>query len=164
MVSVADTCRVEGAREIVNPPVDTAAAFARRDGFVTSWHDDGQADWVRGIGADLVRGHGRLDGPRQVAVETGEGGRVVLTAGHAVAICTGSRPALPDLPGIAEVRPWTNREGTDAHVVPGRLAIVGGGGVAVEMSSAWQGLGASVTLLVRGPRSAPVAADGAVCR
>jgi len=33
--------------------------------------------------------------------------------------------------------------------VPGRLAIVGGGGVGVEMASAWQGLGSSVTLLAQ---------------
>lgn len=155
VVSVADTCRVEGAREAVNASVDAPAAFARRDGFVASWHDDGQADWVRATGAALIRGHGRLDGSRQVAVDTSDGGRVVLTAGHAVAICTGSRPALPDLPGITEARPWTNREATDAHSVPTRLAIVGGGGVGVEMASAWQGLGASVTLLARGPRLLP---------
>jgi pyruvate/2-oxoglutarate dehydrogenase complex dihydrolipoamide dehydrogenase (E3) component len=33
--------------------------------------------------------------------------------------------------------------------VPGRLAVIGGGGVAVEMATAWQGLGSSVTLLAR---------------
>ncbi len=43
-------------------------------------------------------------------------------------ICTGSRPAMLEVPGLAEVRPWTNREATDSHTVPGRLAIVGGGG------------------------------------
>ena len=33
--------------------------------------------------------------------------------------------------------------------MPGRLAIVGGGGVGVEMASAWAGLGSSVTLLAQ---------------
>jgi len=51
-----------------------------------------------------------------------------LAARQAVVICTGSRPAMLEVPGLAEVRPWTNREATDSHTVPGRLAIVGGGG------------------------------------
>jgi pyruvate/2-oxoglutarate dehydrogenase complex dihydrolipoamide dehydrogenase (E3) component len=74
---------------------------------------------------------------------------VLLTARHAVAISTGSRPALPQLADLATVRPWTNRQATDSHSVPERLVIVGGGGVGVEMASAWQGLGASVTLLAQ---------------
>ena len=101
------------------------------------------------IGADLIRGQGRLDGPRRVAVTTPEGTVVTLTARHAVAICIGSGANLPDLPGIAEANPWTNRRGTDTARVPDRLAIVGGGGVAVELATAWQGLGSSVTLLAR---------------
>jgi dihydrolipoamide dehydrogenase len=74
---------------------------------------------------------------------------VTLTARHAVAICIGSTAALPDLPGIAEARPWTNRRATDSSSVPARLAVVGGGGVAVEMATAWRGLGSDVTLLAR---------------
>ena len=79
----------------------------------------------------------------------------MLTARHAVVVCIGSRGALPDVPGIAEARPWTNRKATDSSEVPARLAIVGDGGVAVEMATAWQGLGASVTLLSRGPGLLP---------
>ena len=37
VVAVADALRVQGAREAVNGPVDSAATFARRDGFVTHW-------------------------------------------------------------------------------------------------------------------------------
>ncbi|GGU57644.1 hypothetical protein GCM10010502_05250 [Kitasatospora aureofaciens] len=104
---------------------------------------------MKSIGADLFRGHGRLDGPRRITVTGDDGERLTLTARHAVAIATGSRPLLPDLPGIGEVRPWTNRHGTDSSTVPGRLAIVGGGGVAIEMATLWQGLGSQVTLLAR---------------
>jgi len=152
VIAVADARRVEGAREAVTGSLDTAGVFGRRDRYVSNWDDSGQVEKsVRGIGADLVRGHGRLDGPRRVAVATPDDRLVVLSARHAVAVCTGSRPALPDLPGIAGARPWTNRQATDSSQVPNRLAIVGGGPVGVEMATAWQGLGSSVTLLVRGP-------------
>jgi dihydrolipoamide dehydrogenase len=67
-----------------------------------------------------------------------------------VAVCTGSDARLPDLPGLAEVRPWTSREATSSRYVPGRLVVVGGGVVATEMATAWQALGSQVTVLVRG--------------
>ena len=97
-----------------------------------------------------MRGHGRLDGARRITVTAAGGEVTVLTARHAVVVCTGSRAALPDLPGIGEARPWTNRKATDSSSVPNRLAVVGAGGVGVEMATAWNGLGASVTLLARG--------------
>ncbi|HXO57473.1 MAG TPA: FAD-dependent oxidoreductase, partial [Mycobacterium sp.] len=155
VIAIADADHLDGAREAITGSISAAGVFGRRDRYVTNWDDAGQADWVAGIGATLVRGHGRLDGPRRVTVTTGSGESSVLTARHAVVICTGSHAVLPDLPGIAQARPWTNRRGTDSSSVPNRLAVVGAGGVGVEMATAWQGLGASVTLLARGPGLLP---------
>ncbi|MEU4659011.1 NAD(P)/FAD-dependent oxidoreductase [Streptomyces sp. NPDC023723] len=150
VIARADARRTPGLRQAVQGPLDTAAVLEHRDYYTSDWKDDGQVQWIEGIGADLYRGLGRLAGPRTVEV-TGPGGeRRVLTARHAVAVCTGSRAALPPLPGLADVRPWTSREATSAHQVPGRLIVVGGGVVAVEMATAWQALGARVTVLVRG--------------
>jgi pyruvate/2-oxoglutarate dehydrogenase complex dihydrolipoamide dehydrogenase (E3) component len=149
VVAVADARRVDGARQAVTGAIDPGGVFARRNRYVNDWDDRSQADWVGGIGAELVRGHGRLDGARRVTVAGPDGAAVTLSASHGVVIATGSTAALPDLPGIAEARPWTNRRATDSSHVPARLAIVGGGGVAVEMATAWQGLGSAVTLLVR---------------
>ena len=146
---LADASRVGGAREAVTGRADPPAVFARRNYWVSNWNDDGQANYLKSIGADLVRGHGRLAGARRVEAETPEGATVSLTARHAVVICTGSAPLFPELAGLAEARPWTNRDATDVSEVPGRLAIVGGGGVGVEMATAWHGLGAAVTLLAR---------------
>jgi len=148
-LAVADARHVDGAREAVTGSLDTAKVFGRRDRYVSNWDDSGQATWVKNIGADLFRGHARLVGPRRVAVETPGVGVVVLTVRHAVAICTGSTAALPDIPGIEKAAPWTNRKATDSSDIPGRLAIVGGGGIAVEMATAWHGLGSKVTLLAR---------------
>ncbi|BBZ72072.1 dihydrolipoyl dehydrogenase family protein [Mycobacterium paraseoulense] len=159
VIAIADARRVDGAREAVSGRINAAGVFGRRDRYVSDWDDSGQADWVRGIGATLVRGQGRLDGARRVAVTASDGQTSWLAARHAVVVCTGSRPVLPDLPGIGEARPWTNREATDSSCVPERLAVVGAGGVGVEMATAWQGLGSQVTLLARGsgllPRMEP---------
>ncbi|MER7190790.1 dihydrolipoyl dehydrogenase family protein [Streptomyces flaveolus] len=150
VIAHADARRTPGLSRAAQAPLDAAAVLAHRDDFTSHWKDDGQVQWVEGIGADLYRGQGRLAGPRTVEVTGPDGTRRTLTARHAVAVCTGTRAALPDLPGLGDVRPWTSREATSAQSVPGRLIVVGGGVVAVEMATAWQALGSRVTLLVRG--------------
>ncbi|MEV0634760.1 NAD(P)/FAD-dependent oxidoreductase [Streptomyces sp. NPDC050619] len=150
VIARADARLVPGLRQSVQGPLDAAAVLAHRDYYTSDWNDDGQIQWLDSIGADLYRGHGRLTGPRTVTVTGGDGERRVLTARHAVAVCTGTRAVLPDLPGLADVKPWTSREATSAKAVPGRLVVVGGGVVATEMATAWQALGSQVTLLVRG--------------
>ncbi|MGW1721366.1 dihydrolipoyl dehydrogenase family protein [Streptomyces sp. NPDC002306] len=163
VIARADARRVPGLRQTVQGPLDAAAVLAHRDYYTSHWKDDGQVAWLDGIGAVLHRGHGRLAGPRTVTVTGPDGERHVLTARHAVAVCTGTRAQLPPLPDLADVRPWTSREATSAQAVPGRLVVVGGGVVATEMATAWRALGSQVTVLVRGkgllPRMEPFAGE-----
>ena len=67
-------------------------------------------------------------------------------------LAVGSRPFVPPIPGLADARPWTNREATTADAVPARLAILGGGVVAAEMAQAYTSLGSRVTVVERGDR------------
>ena len=137
---------VGGAREAVTGDIDVAATFKRRDGFTHNWDDESQVEWVKGAGIDLVRGHARLTGERQVTVDG-----TVYTARFAVAVSVGSDPLLPDVPGLADAKPWTSRDATSAEAAPKRLAIIGGGVVGVEMATAYATFGTEVTLLSRGP-------------
>ncbi|MFF3348142.1 dihydrolipoyl dehydrogenase family protein [Streptomyces sp. NPDC002779] len=163
VIAQADARRLPGLSAAVQGPLDTSEVTDRRDGFTSHWTDDGQVGWLESIGADLHRGHGRITGTRTVTVTGSDGTERVLTARHAVAVCTGTRAVLPDLPGLADVKPWTSREATSAKLAPARLVVVGGGVVATEMACAWQGLGSRVTLLVRGkgllPRMEPFAGE-----
>ncbi|WP_434809971.1 dihydrolipoyl dehydrogenase family protein [Microbacterium sp. bgisy189] len=129
--------------------VDVAAVLRRRDEIVHEWDDSGQVRWLHDAGIDLVRGHGRLTGEREVTVTDSAGGSTVLRANHAVAVCTGSAALLPDVPGLADASPWTSREATAVREVPGSLVIVGGGVVACELATAYASFGTSVTMLVR---------------
>ncbi len=149
VLAVADVRRIDGAREAVSGSIATAGVFGRRDRYVTNWNDSGQAASMESLGVDVVRGHARLDGPQRVSVATADDRVIVLTARHAIAVCTGSTATVPDIPGVAEAKPWTNRRATDSSTVPPRLAVVGAGGVGVEMATAWRGLGSEVTLLAR---------------
>ncbi len=138
---------VPGVAAAVTGPLDVAAVLERRDSF-TSHHDDSsQAKWLEGEGIDLVRGHGRLDGPHRVAVTAADGSVRTLTARHAVVLATGSTAAVPPIPGLREAQPWTPRDVTNVHEVPRRIAILGAGVVAVESATWLKALGAeSVTL------------------
>jgi len=149
VLALDDVRRVDGAREAVTGSIAPAGVFGRRDRYVSNWDDSPVAAAVGGMGVELIRGHARIDGPRRVVVSTNDDRSIVLTARHAVIVCTGSTAAVPDVPGVAEARPWTNRRATDSSEVPPRLAVVGAGGVGVEMATAWQGLGSKVTLLSR---------------
>jgi pyruvate/2-oxoglutarate dehydrogenase complex dihydrolipoamide dehydrogenase (E3) component len=152
---IAAARAVRGAGAAVTGEQDVAATLARRDDLTSHWDDAGQVRWVERAGIDLVRGHGRLAGEKRVVVTQPDGEELVLHARSAVAVCTGSRPAVPPVAGLADVQPWTPREATSAKEAPGRLLVLGGGYVGCEMATAWQQLGASVTLLQHGDRLLP---------
>lgn len=156
--ALAATRGVNGARQAVRNGLDARAVLERRDSFTSHWKDDGQVSWLAGAGIDLVRGNGRISGPRTVTV-TASGGTRTLTARHAVVVCTGSQAVLPDLPGLPGADPWTSRDATSATQPPDRLAVVGGGVVGCEMATAWASLGSQVTLLVRDDRLLPRAEE-----
>ncbi|MDP4510805.1 dihydrolipoyl dehydrogenase family protein [Nonomuraea turcica] len=131
--------------------IDVAAVLAHRDEAVSRYDDTGQVGWIESVPAEFVRGRGRLDGPKRVRVTTEDGAERVLTARQAVVLATGSRAAVPPVPGLAEADPWTSHEVTAATAIPERLAVLGGGVVACEMAQAMHGLGArQTTVLVRG--------------
>jgi dihydrolipoamide dehydrogenase len=142
-----EVARVPGAAETVTRALDPKRVLARRDEVIHSLDDTAQLPWLEQRGIPLVRGQARLDGERQVRV-----GGQLLSARRAVVIATGSGAALPPIPGLRELSPWTNREATTAHAVPGRLAILGGGVVGCELAQAWSSLGAGVTIVEGLPR------------
>ncbi|MFC8681274.1 dihydrolipoyl dehydrogenase family protein [Microbacterium ureisolvens] len=141
--------RVKGAAEAVTGDVDVAATLMRRDELVHHWDDTSQVDWLSGAGIDLVRGHGRLTGEREVTVTGSDGTETQLSARHAVVVSTGSAALLPDIPGLREAQPWTSREATGVRDVPASLAILGGGVVGAEMATLFTSFGTAVTVIAR---------------
>lgn len=137
----AEAGRVPG---VPTGSLDVSAVLARRDEVVHDLDDSSMLPWLEERGVAVVRGRGRLDGERRVAV-----GGDVLVARRAVVIATGSFATVPPVPGLADAKPWTNIEATTAKHVPGRLFVLGGGVVGVEMAQAWSSLGSQVTLVHR---------------
>jgi pyruvate/2-oxoglutarate dehydrogenase complex dihydrolipoamide dehydrogenase (E3) component len=150
---IAAARRVPGANEAVTGRIDVEAALAQRDYMTSNWHDEGQLPWLDEHKITLVRGSGRIDGERMVVVETPDNGTRRLSAVQAVVLATGTSAALPPIEGLAEARPWTNRDITGAKELPRRLVVIGGGPVGVEMAQGFRRLGCEeVTVLERLPR------------
>jgi pyruvate/2-oxoglutarate dehydrogenase complex dihydrolipoamide dehydrogenase (E3) component len=138
---VDEVRRVPGV-ELADPPIDPPAVLKRRDEVIHDRDDSSQLPWLESRGVRLVRGHALLEGERKVRV-----GDELLEPQRAVVIASGSGSFLPPIPGLAEAAPWSNREVTTASEVPGRLLVLGGGVVGVEMAQAWSALGSSVAIV-----------------
>jgi pyruvate/2-oxoglutarate dehydrogenase complex dihydrolipoamide dehydrogenase (E3) component len=144
---LAEVRRIPGVAEAVTGELDLRAVLDRRDEIIHGLDDKHMEPWLEDRGVAIFRGAGKLDGERRVVV-----GDDTLVAGQAVVVATGSGPAMPPIDGLREAKPWTNREATTAKEAPGRLTIMGGGVVGVEMAQAWRTLGSQVTLIEAGDR------------
>ncbi|GLY64236.1 dihydrolipoyl dehydrogenase family protein [Amycolatopsis taiwanensis] len=101
-------------------------------------------------GAEVITGTAVFIGPDQLRVE----GRTSLRFRHAL-IATGSTPALPPVPGLAEVEPLTSDSVWNLAELPARLAVLGGGPIGCELGQAFARLGAQVTLIEGSDRLVP---------
>ena len=104
-------------------------------------------------GAELILGNGVFIGPKTMEVTLRDGGTRTLR-GEKVFLNTGTRAAMPEIPGLAESKPMTHIEALELAVVPEHLVILGAGYVGLELAQAIRRFGSRVTLLERGPRLA----------
>lgn len=88
----------------------------------------------------------RFTGPHQLEV-----GGTTLTADRFV-LAAGSRPVIPDLPGLDTVRYHTSDTVMRLPELPRSLVIVGGGYIAAEFSHIFASYGTRVTVVSRGER------------
>jgi pyruvate/2-oxoglutarate dehydrogenase complex dihydrolipoamide dehydrogenase (E3) component len=139
--ALAAAKRVPGAARAIVGGADAEATFALRDRFVSGFDDAGAVPWLTDRGISIVRGIGRVIDERVVEVEQPDGARRRLTANRAVVVATGTRAAIPPIPGLADSKPWDNRDITAAQRVPERLIVIGGGAIGLEMAQAFRRLG-----------------------
>lgn len=109
------------------------------------------ANLLRGSGVTVINGFARIDGPHALTVATlnadGSPGHQAFTAAN-ILVATGGTPFVPHFTGREHV--ITSNEVFDLEPFPHRLLVVGGGYIACEFASIFNGLGAQVTQLYRG--------------
>ena len=98
---------------------------------------------LSGVEATMIDGRARIVDPHTVEVN----GEQYST--EKILVATGGWPHVPEFPG-SELA-ITSNEIFDLETFPERLVVVGGGYIAVEFAGIFNGLGANVTQLYRGP-------------
>ncbi len=96
-----------------------------------------------GLGVKVIRAEGRFVRPDMLIA-----GDVLIRARRFV-IATGSRPAIPQIPGLDRSGYLTNETIFELRERPDHLIIVGGGPIGVELAQAFRRLGSAVTLVER---------------
>jgi pyruvate/2-oxoglutarate dehydrogenase complex dihydrolipoamide dehydrogenase (E3) component len=145
--ALAETRRIPGAAEAAAGELDVGSALRRRDEVIHNLDDSVQVPWLEARNVTLFRGNARLAGERAVELDG-----TTYTARSAIVLATGTAPAIPPIPGLADAHGWTNRQATTSHHVPRRLVVLGGGVAGVELGQAWLTFGAEIAIVEGGPR------------
>ncbi len=129
------------------PELDLPAMMAHKDQTVKA-NVDGVQFLFKKNKIDAFHGTGRIAGEGTVVV-TGEDGSEQTVEAKAIVIATGS-----DVAGIPGVEVDIDEEvivsstgGIALKEVPGRMIVVGGGVIGLELGSVWSRLGAEVTVI-----------------
>jgi pyruvate/2-oxoglutarate dehydrogenase complex dihydrolipoamide dehydrogenase (E3) component len=145
-----------GLPEVALPPVSLAAIMGRVHSVIDTIQEHDSPERFCRLGAEV-----RFGTPRFVDDHTVSVGGDRLTA-RAWIIATGSSPSLPPVEGLDTVPYWTNETVFSQKELPGRLLILGGGPIGVEMAQAFRRLGSQVTIVeyadqVLGPEDPDIA-------
>lgn len=125
----------------VSGAVDMAQVMAYVKNRQDEIRDHENAAYFRKEGMDVALGTARFTGKNEVTVD----GKAYQ--GKKIVIATGSRPRGLRIPGVEGVRYLTNQNLFDLKALPGKLLVVGGGPIGIEMAQAFRRLGSEVTVV-----------------
>ena len=132
--------------QLPEPTIDLARTRAWKDSIRRD-----QASWLqllKDTGYGVFPGTGTFVAPQTVRVGDQE-----LTA-ERVLVATGSRTAVPPIPGIDEIAWIDHVSALELEEVPESLLIVGGGPVGLEFAQIFARFGSRVTIVNHGPQIA----------
>ncbi|HEX3347088.1 MAG TPA: FAD-dependent oxidoreductase [Acetobacteraceae bacterium] len=123
------------------PRIDWDGVRAHVAGVIAGIAPTDSEERFRGLGAAVMRDHARFVAPDTLAV----GGRRITA--RRIVVAAGSRPAVPEIPGLTDVPYLTHETLFDLPEKPGHLLVLGGGAIGLEMAQAHAGLGSRVTIV-----------------
>ncbi|MEO6609970.1 MAG: FAD-dependent oxidoreductase [Aestuariivirga sp.] len=134
----------------VEPQVDYARVMDHVEDVISTIAPIDSQERFEKLGVTVVRASAVFTAPDelQAAGKKFQARRIV--------IATGSRAALPPIPGLKDVDYLTNETLFKNRVLPQHLIIIGGGPIGLEMAQAHRRLGSTVTVL---EAFAPLAKD-----
>ncbi len=146
LIAAADAAHVAGHSTALGisasgVKVDFAAVMARVHHVIAEIAPIDSQERFEGLGVRVVREAARFRDRRVV-----ESDSVRVTA-RKVVIATGSRAAVPPIPGLDAVPYLTNESIFELKACPDHLIVLGGGPIGAELGQAFRRLGAQVTLI-----------------
>ncbi|MBI3988464.1 MAG: mercury(II) reductase [candidate division NC10 bacterium] len=133
-----------------NPRLDFRRLIAQKDELVKTLRAKKYTDIAEeDPNIEILPGQARFVSPTEVQLNG-----TALRAERSL-IATGSRPFIPPIPGLEEVRYLTSTSAFELEELPRSLIIIGGGYIAMELGQMFQRFGTRVTILERAPRILP---------
>src|ERR671923_2582048 len=127
--------------EPVEPRFDFAGVMERVQEVIRAAGVRDTAEHLESEGVEVVRAVGGFARPGVVDAD----GRALRY--RAAIVATGSRPAVPPIPGLGEAEFLTSDTVWDLRELPPRLTVLGGGAVGCELGQAFARLGSRVELV-----------------
>ena len=132
--------------------VDLAAAVARKDGVIGAMREGIRNNLTRKhANITLLEGHAAFTGPHALHVALATG-RTRDLAAPLIFINTGTRAAIPDVPGLADTGYLSTTQLLDLKELPEHLIILGGGYIGLEFGQMFRRFGSRVTIVESGPQ------------
>lgn len=125
----------------VEPEIDYAKLREHVRGVIAAIAPNDSVERFTGLGVRVIQARAAFNGPDTVRC-----GDVEIRARRFV-IATGSSPAVPPIPGLADVPFLTNETIFDLDTRPDHLIVIGGGPIGCELAQAHRRLGAAVTVI-----------------
>ena len=151
MVQAADA--VQKARSAVsmtgNPEIKPNwGPVAERLRWITGgWDDSVAVERYKKRGGMMIKGRGRLTGPRTV-----EAAGQTYTARRGIVVAVGSKPFIPPIDGIEKIDFWTTRDIMKMEILPSSMIVLGGGASGCELAQVMARFGVEVTIVEAGDR------------
>ncbi len=123
------------------PEIDFAAVNRHVKAVIAAIAPNDSVERFEGLGVNVIKGEARFVSGDTIAI-----GETLVRARRFV-VATGSRAAVPPIPGLGEVPYLTNETVFENAELPSHLIIIGGGAIGIEMAQAHRGLGSNVTVI-----------------
>ncbi|HEY9570607.1 MAG TPA: dihydrolipoyl dehydrogenase [Metalysinibacillus sp.] len=103
---------------------------------------------------DIFKGFGEVQSANEIIIKTEDSTETITTKYMVVA--TGSKPAIPPIPGLDNVDYYTTDTIFDMQNIPSSLTIIGGGVIGVELAEVFNAFGTNVTIVEASERLIPM--------
>jgi len=147
----ADTLRHANRYGLESVPVKGSfkAIMERVQQTIKTIEPNDSPERYRSLGVDVMLGSARFVSPWELEVHHDDGRSQRLTA-RSIVIATGGKPAMPNIPGLADMSPLHSENLWQLEQQPQRLLVLGGGPIGSELAHAFARLGSQVVLVQHG--------------